>query len=84
MHLISLSEKGNRPEIVNIADDLPSTNIEVLTYAGKLLKSSLPSIEPFKNVFTLDTTFYYPEDRGISESIGFGRDLVRRILSKNS
>ena len=40
-------------------------------------KKNLPSQEPFKRIFTVDTTFYYPEDRGISESIGLGRDLVR-------
>ncbi len=44
---------------------------------GTEYKKTLPSKEPFKRLFTVDTTFYYPEDRGISESIGFGRDLVR-------
>lgn len=28
-----------------------------------------------------DTSHYYPEDRGISESIGYGRDLVKRVTS---
>ena len=45
---------------------------------GTEYKKTLPSKEPFKNLFTVDTTFYYPEDRGISESIGLGRDLVRK------
>ena len=48
MHLISLSEKGNRPKIINISDNLPSTSIEVLNYAGKLLKKSLPPTESFE------------------------------------
>ena len=46
-------------------------------------KKTLPKIEPFKGIFTVDTTAYYPEDRGISESIKFGRTLVKQIL-KNS
>ena len=48
MHLISLAAKGNRPKIINISDNLPSSNIEVLSYAGKLLKTPLPSIEQFE------------------------------------
>ena len=28
-----------------------------------------------------DTSHYYPEDRGISESIGYGRDLAKRVVS---
>jgi hypothetical protein len=28
-----------------------------------------------------DTSHYYPEDRGISESIGYGRKLVKRIIN---
>jgi len=28
-----------------------------------------------------DTSYYYPEDRGISESIGYGRKLVKRVIS---
>lgn len=46
-------------------------------------KKTLPKIEPFKGIFTVDTTAYYPEDRGISESIKFGRTLVKQIF-KNS
>ena len=50
---------------------------------GTNFKKKLPQIEPFKGIFTVDTTAYYPEDRGISESIKFGRTLVKQIL-KNS
>jgi hypothetical protein len=27
----------------------------------------------------VDTTVYYPEDRGIAESVGYGRDLARQV-----
>jgi hypothetical protein len=28
-------------------------------------------------LWVADTSYYYPEDRGISESIGFGRKMAR-------
>lgn len=39
----------------------------------------LPPLEPLPNLWIADTTIYYPEDRGISESVGFGRDLARNV-----
>ncbi|WP_320666672.1 SDR family oxidoreductase [Prochlorococcus sp. MIT 1307] len=48
-HLINLSTKKNiKPTIVNVADNLPSTNIEVMQYAASLMNISLPPIEPFQ------------------------------------
>jgi protoporphyrinogen oxidase len=41
-----------------------------------------PPLQPFSGVFTADTTVYYPEDRGISESIGFGRKLARQGVER--
>lgn len=32
---------------------------------------------PVKGLWVADTSYYYPEDRGISESIHFGRNLAR-------
>lgn len=38
----------------------------------------LPPVElPVKGSWVADTSYYYPEDRGISESIGFGRKMAR-------
>ena len=45
---------------------------------GVNFRSSLPPLQPFPGVFSADTTAYYPEDRGISESINFGRALARQ------
>ncbi len=40
----------------------------------------LPPVElPVKGLWIADTSYYYPEDRGLSESIGFGRELAKRI-----
>jgi protoporphyrinogen oxidase len=48
---------------------------------GVHCQQNLPPQNPFKGVITADTTAYYPEDRGISESIGFGRALARNVAS---
>ena len=38
----------------------------------------LPPIElPVQGLWVADTSYYYPEDRGISESIGFGRQMAK-------
>jgi protoporphyrinogen oxidase len=36
---------------------------------------------PVKGLWVADTSYYYPEDRGISESIGFGREMARKAVS---
>jgi protoporphyrinogen oxidase len=36
-----------------------------------------PVALPVKGLWVADTSYYYPEDRGISESIGFGRQLAK-------
>ena len=35
---------------------------------------------PVEGLWVADTSHYYPEDRGISESIGFGRALAREVV----
>jgi len=38
----------------------------------------LPPVSlPIKGLWVADTSYYYPEDRGISESIDFGRNMAR-------
>jgi protoporphyrinogen oxidase len=36
-----------------------------------------PVALPIKGLWVADTSYYYPEDRGISESIGFGRQMAK-------
>ena len=48
LFLINLYSQGKNPSLVNIADDLPSNNLEVIDFAAKLAKKSLPSIVPFE------------------------------------
>jgi protoporphyrinogen oxidase len=38
-----------------------------------------PVALPIKGLWIADTSYYYPEDRGISESIDFGRKLARAV-----
>lgn len=46
-------------------------------YLDKLPPVSLP----VEGLWVADTSYYYPEDRGISESIGFGRKVAREASS---
>ena len=41
---------------------------------------SLPPLHPLPGITTVDTTVYYPEDRGIAESVSYGRNLARRVF----
>jgi protoporphyrinogen oxidase len=46
-------------------------------FAGHLPPAGLP----VRGLWVADTSYYYPEDRGISESIGFGRDLAGKAAA---
>ena len=44
--------------------------------------ASLPPLDlGVRGVLAADTSYYYPEDRGLSESIGYGRKLARQIIA---
>ncbi len=40
-----------------------------------------PVALPVQGLWVADTSYYYPEDRGISESIGFGRRMARDAVN---
>ena len=43
--------------------------------------SKLPPVAlPVEGLWVADTSYYYPEDRGISESIGFGRKMAKDAI----
>lgn len=44
------------------------------------LEALPPYVLPIKGLFVADTSYYYPEDRGISESIDFGRRMAIEIV----
>ncbi len=43
-----------------------------------------PAALPVKGLWVADTSYYYPEDRGISESVKFGRALAKTGLKVGS
>jgi protoporphyrinogen oxidase len=46
-------------------------------YLERLPSRSLP----VQGLWVADTSYYYPEDRGISESIGFGRSMAKDVIA---
>ena len=48
---------------------------------GQGFLETLPPVKlPVEGLLVADTSYYYPEDRGISESIDFGRKMARMLL----
>jgi protoporphyrinogen oxidase len=45
------------------------------------LESLPPVALPVAGLWVADTSYYYPEDRGISESVDFGRKMARDALA---
>lgn len=47
------------------------------------LQTMPPPALPVRGLWVADTSYYYPEDRGISESIAFGRNLAQSAARSN-
>ncbi|MBW3042590.1 SDR family oxidoreductase [Prochlorococcus marinus] len=70
--LINLYSQGNNPSVVNIADNLPTSNLEVNTFAAKLAKQSLPSTLPFeiaKKTMSPMALSFWQENRKIDNKL---------------
>jgi len=51
---------------------------------GPNFLNTIPDLDlPVRGLWVADTSYYYPEDRGISESIGFGRGLAKKATTIN-
>ncbi len=48
LFLINLYSQGKNPSVVNVADNLPTNNLEVISFAAKIANKSLPSSIPFE------------------------------------
>jgi protoporphyrinogen oxidase len=46
----------------------------------KFLEKLPPVKLPINGLWVADTSYYYPEDRGISESIGYGRSIGKKVI----
>jgi protoporphyrinogen oxidase len=66
------------------ASDILASHVARLRYAQPICEpgfaSHIPPIQtPIAGLQIADTCFYYPEDRGISESVRLGREMAVRI-----
>jgi protoporphyrinogen oxidase len=65
-------------------EDFSQMHVSRYRYAqpvcGPVYLDTIPPVQlPITGLWVADTSYYYPEDRGISESIGFGRELAKKI-----
>ncbi|MBM3162133.1 MAG: NAD(P)/FAD-dependent oxidoreductase [Chlorobi bacterium] len=66
--------------------DVVMTRVQRYRYAqpvcGPGYLDTVPPAElPVRGLWVADTSYYYPEDRGISEGIGFGRELAKTVTA---
>ena len=82
LFLINLYSQGKNPSVVNIADDLPTNNLEVINYAAKLVQKSLPSTVPFeiaKKTMSPMALSFWQENRKVDNKLlckKFGYSLI--------
>ena len=72
LFLINLYSQGQNPSVVNIADDLPTNNLEVIDFAAKLAKKSLPSKVPFeiaKKTMSPMALSFWQENRKVDNNL---------------
>lgn len=66
-----------------VREDILAASVARLRYAQPICEpgfaAKIPPVQtPIKGLQIADTCFYYPEDRGISESVRYGRDMAAR------
>ena len=72
LFLINLYAQGKNPSIINIADNLPTNNLEVINFAAKLAKKSLPSTIPFdiaKKTMSPMALSFWQENRKVENKL---------------
>tara|TARA_Y100001968_G_scaffold301362_1_gene313574 strand:- start:1610 stop:2506 length:897 start_codon:yes stop_codon:yes gene_type:complete len=70
--LSNLYSQGKNPSVVNVADNLPTNNLEVIAFAAKLAKKSLPSRVPFeiaKKTMTPMALSFWQENRKVDNEL---------------
>lgn len=68
------------------ADDILEIKASRYRYAQPICEpghlKTLPAVDlPIAGLWVADTSYYYPEDRGISESIDFGRNMAKKVTT---
>ncbi len=72
LFLINLYSQGKNPSIVNISDNLPTSNLEVIHFAAKLAKKSLPSkinFEIAKKTLSPMALSFWQENRKVENKL---------------
>jgi len=72
LFLINLYAQGKNPSVVNIADNLPTNNLEVINFAAKLAQKSLPSAVPFeiaKKTMSPMALSFWQENRKVDNNL---------------
>jgi protoporphyrinogen oxidase len=64
--------------------DIVATKVARLRYGQPICEpgfaSKIPPVQtPIEGLQIADTCFYYPEDRGIAESVRLGREMAKAI-----
>jgi len=76
IYLMNSALRSVIPKVVNIADNLPSSNIEVMRYASQLINIELPEPEDFsvacKNMSPMALSFW-KENRKVSNKLLCGK-----------
>ena len=67
-----------------IREDIIAAHVARLRYAQPVCEpgfaARIPNVQtPIEGLQIADTCFYYPEDRGISESVRFGKEMAARL-----
>ena len=70
------------PELTR--EDIIAAHVARLRYAQPVCEpgfaAKIPAVQtPIGGLQIADTCFYYPEDRGISESVRFGKEMAERL-----
>ena len=72
LYLINLYSQGQNPSLVNVADDLPTNNLEVINFAAQLAQKSLPVTVPFeiaKNTMSPMALSFWKENRKVDNKL---------------
>ncbi len=72
LFLIGLYSQGKNPSVVNVADNLPTNNLDVIAFAAKIAKTSLPSTIPFevaKETMSKMALSFWQENRKVDNKL---------------
>jgi len=72
LFLINLYSQGKNPSVVNIADNLPTNNLEVIAFAAQIAKKTLPSKVPFdiaKKTMSPMALSFWQENRRVENKL---------------